>query len=218
MKTTSLPVAPHPCSTANSTHCCSGLLKDRPTPTSQRGWRRGPGQTLCSSYIFPRQAAYWHFGLFLTHEREVLLSGAGHSSQQRRAGHLVLSCIHSTKSVSLSLPHTCILHISQFIESSVCVCVCVCMYMSVSLDRECFSLLPTLWVVPVQLLSCVQLFVTPWTVANQAPLSSAISWSLLKFKSFPASESFPMSLLFASGDQSIRASVLASVLPMNIQG
>jgi len=144
------------------------------------------------------------------------LSGAGQSSQQRRAGHLVLSCIHNTKSVSLSLPHTCILHISQFIESSVC--VCVCMYMSVSLDRECFSLLPTLWVVPVQLLSCVQLFVTPWTVANQAPLSSAISWSLLKFKSFPASESFPMSLLFASGDQNIRASVLASVLPMNIQG
>ena len=34
-------------------------------------------------------------------------------------------------------------------------------------------------------------------------------------KSFPASESFPMSWLFASGGQSIGAS--ASVLPMNIQ-
>ena len=34
--------------------------------------------------------------------------------------------------------------------------------------------------------------------------------------SFPASESFPMSWLFASGGQSIEAS--ASVLPMNIQG
>ena len=33
----------------------------------------------------------------------------------------------------------------------------------------------------VQLLSCVQLFVTPWTAAHQAPLSFTISWSLLKF-------------------------------------
>ena len=33
----------------------------------------------------------------------------------------------------------------------------------------------------LQLRSPVQLFVTPWTVACQAPLSSAISWSLLKF-------------------------------------
>ena len=31
----------------------------------------------------------------------------------------------------------------------------------------------------VQLLSHVQLFVTPWTVAHQAPLSSTISLSLL---------------------------------------
>ena len=30
---------------------------------------------------------------------------------------------------------------------------------------------------------CVQLFVTPWTAAHQAPLSSTISWSLLKFTS-----------------------------------
>ena len=33
----------------------------------------------------------------------------------------------------------------------------------------------------VQLLSCVRLFVIPWTVACQAPSSSTISWSLLKF-------------------------------------
>ena len=32
-------------------------------------------------------------------------------------------------------------------------------------------------------LSCVQLSVTPWTVARQAPLSSNISWNLLKFMS-----------------------------------
>ena len=35
-------------------------------------------------------------------------------------------------------------------------------------------------------------------------------------QSFPASRSFPMSQFFASGDRSIRVSVSASVLPMNI--
>ena len=35
----------------------------------------------------------------------------------------------------------------------------------------------------VQSLSCVQLFVTPWTAAHQASLSITNSWSLLKFKS-----------------------------------
>jgi len=38
-------------------------------------------------------------------------------------------------------------------------------------------------VVVVQLLSHVQLFVTPWTAACQASLSFALSWSLLKFMS-----------------------------------
>ena len=37
-------------------------------------------------------------------------------------------------------------------------------------------------------------------------------------QSFPASGSFPMSQLFASGGQSIGASASASVLPMSIQG
>ena len=48
-----------------------------------------------------------------------------------------------------------------------------------------------------------------------------ISPSVISFsscpQSFPASESFPMSQLFASGSQSIGASASASVLPMNIQ-
>ena len=35
----------------------------------------------------------------------------------------------------------------------------------------------------VQLLSRVQFFATPWTVAHQALLSFAISWSLLKYMS-----------------------------------
>ena len=93
--------------------------------------------------------------------------------------------------------------------------------------------------VVVQLLDRVWFFTTPWIAAHQAPLSSAISRSLLKFisiesvmlslsfsaipfsfclQSFSAFESFPMNQLFASGDQSIEASAAATVLPMNIQG
>ena len=61
--------------------------------------------------------------------------------------------------------------------------------------------------------------------ANSCPLSQwchlTISSSVTPFsscpQSFPASGSFPMSWLFASGGQSIGASVSASVLPMNIQ-
>ena len=49
----------------------------------------------------------------------------------------------------------------------------------------------------------------------------AISSSVFPFsscpQSLPASESFPMSQLFASGGQSIRVSASTSVLPMNIQ-
>ena len=92
--------------------------------------------------------------------------------------------------------------------------------------------------VAVQLLSHACLFVTPWITALQAPLSSTISQSLLKFmsiesarlsnhlilcspftfcpQSFPASGSLQMNQLFASGGQSVGAS--ASVLPMDIHG
>ena len=92
--------------------------------------------------------------------------------------------------------------------------------------------------VVVQSLSHVWLFVTAWTAACQAPCpplsprvcsnsyplsrwchpttsSSVAPFSFLP-QSFPASESFPMSQLFASGGQSIGASASASVLPVNI--
>ena len=46
-------------------------------------------------------------------------------------------------------------------------------------------------------------------------LSSVVPFSHLQ--SFPASGSFPVSQLFASGGQSIGVSAFASVLPMNIQ-
>ena len=89
----------------------------------------------------------------------------------------------------------------------------------------------------VQLLSCIWLFVTPWTAAHQAPLSSPISQSLLKFVSiesvmlsnhlilchpllwpsvFFSIRAFSSESAFSSGGQSIGAS--AWVLPMNIQG
>ena len=91
----------------------------------------------------------------------------------------------------------------------------------------------------VQLLSCVQLFVTPWTAARQASLSinnpraysnscpsrrwyhPNISSSVVPFssclQSFPVSGSFQMSQFFTSGGQSIGVSASALVLPVNIQ-
>ena len=91
----------------------------------------------------------------------------------------------------------------------------------------------------VQSLSRVRLFETPWIAALQASLSitnsrsshashpssqwchPAISSSVVPFsscpQSLPASESFPMSQLFAWGGQSIGVSPLAWVLPMNTQ-
>ena len=95
------------------------------------------------------------------------------------------------------------------------------------------------WLVVVQSLSPVQLFVTRWTAAHQASLSFTISqscsnsrplnqWCHLTIsssvvpsfscrRSFPASASSPVSRLFSSGGQSIGASVSASILLMNIQ-
>ena len=49
-------------------------------------------------------------------------------------------------------------------------------------------------------------------------ISSSATFFSFCLQSFPASGSFPMSGLFISGSQSIRASASASVLPMNIQG
>ena len=95
----------------------------------------------------------------------------------------------------------------------------------------------------VQLPSYVWLFVTLWTLfvsmqharllcpplspriySNSCPLSQGCHSTISSFvtpfsfylQSFPASGSFPMSLLFTSGGQTARNS--ASLLPMNIQG
>ena len=88
----------------------------------------------------------------------------------------------------------------------------------------------------VQSLSTVWLFKTPWTVEYQAPLSSTVSQSLLKFMStesvnalyhfihcwplhsslqpFPEPEFIPMIQLYTSGGQSIGVLASASVLPI----
>ena len=66
---------------------------------------------------------------------------------------------------------------------------------------------------------------TPRVYSNSCPLSQwchpTISSSVVPFsshlQSFPASGSFQMSQLFASGGQSIGVSASASALPMNIQ-
>ena len=65
----------------------------------------------------------------------------------------------------------------------------------------------------------------PWVCSNSCPLSqwchptiSSSVTSSLCLQSFPASKSFPMSLLFTSGCQSIGVSASSSVLPVNIQG
>ena len=93
--------------------------------------------------------------------------------------------------------------------------------------------------VAVQLLSRVRLFAAPRTAIRQASLyftisessltlisiglmmPSTISSSLAPFsysQSFPASGSFQMNQLFASGGQNIGDSASASALPVNIQG
>ena len=90
-----------------------------------------------------------------------------------------------------------------------------------------------------QLPSRVRPSATPWTAARQASLSITNPRSSLKLmsiesvmpsnhlisvapfsscpQSFPASGSFPMSQVFASGGHRIGVSASASVLPMNIQ-
>ena len=98
---------------------------------------------------------------------------------------------------------------------------------------------PMVWFSSVQLLICAHSLrphglqhsrppspsPTPGTCSNSCPssqwchptiLSSDIPFSSC-LQSFPASGSFPKSLFFTSGGQSIGVSASASVLPMNIQ-
>ena len=90
--------------------------------------------------------------------------------------------------------------------------------------------------ISVQWLSHMQLFVTAacqdslsitnsqtllklMSIESMMPSNNLILWHLFSscLQSFPASGSFQMSQLFASGGQSIGVSASASVLPMNTQ-
>ena len=110
----------------------------------------------------------------------------------------------------------------------------------IKISRFCFLFPRYSTISSVQSLSHVWLSATPWIAACQASLSITNSWSLLKFtsiesvmhpaisssvfpfsscpQSLPASESFPMSQLFAWGGQSTGVSALASFLSKNTQG
>ena len=61
---------------------------------------------------------------------------------------------------------------------------------------------------------------SPKVCPSSCPSSHLSSDALFSFcpQTFPASGTFPMSRLFASGDQNTGASASASVLPMSIQG
>ena len=118
------------------------------------------------------------------------------------------------------------------------------MYIQVILKNKIENNLQKLFLISVMLrsvhlLSLVQLFATPWTVAHQASLSITnsqscsnscpLSWwchppissFVVPFSSclhsYPAARSFPMNQFFTSDGQSIGASASASVLPVNIQ-
>ena len=104
-----------------------------------------------------------------------------------------------------------------------------------------FFLYHLIWVTfsSVQSLSCVWLFVTPWTSTCQASLSITNSWSLSKLISielvmpsnhlilchplhilpsiFPSIRAFSSESALCSGGQSIGVSASTSVLPMNTQ-
>ena len=96
-----------------------------------------------------------------------------------------------------------------------------------------------MYIFVVQLLSHVQIFVTPWTATRQAPLSSTVSWSLLRLTSielvmlpnhlilccpllllpsvFPSIRVFSNESALRMRWPNIEVSASTSVLPMNIQ-
>ena len=106
------------------------------------------------------------------------------------------------------------------------------------IKRKEVELIDKRWFSSVQLLSRIQLFVTPWTAAHQASLSITNSQSLLKLMSiesvmpsnhlilcrplllpsiFPSIRVFSNESALCMTLQSIGVSASTSVLPMNIQ-
>ena len=96
-------------------------------------------------------------------------------------------------------------------------CVCVCVLVTQSCPTLCDAMNRSTPGFPVhhQLLKSTQTHVH-WVSDAIQPLISVVPFSSCP-QSFPASRSFQMSQLFASGVQSIGVSASASVLPMNTQ-
>ena len=127
------------------------------------------------------------------------------------------------------------LGLAGYVTSDIAVQLCCCSATAPIDNKQENEFVPV-----IQSLSCVQHFATPWTAARQAPLCFTVSLSLFKLMSiesvmpfnhlifccplllltsiFPSIRDFPVSRLFTSGGQSIKASAAASVLPVNIQG
>ena len=105
--------------------------------------------------------------------------------------------------------------VSTDVYSKICASFLGLLFCCCSVTKLC----PTLQ--PHGLHPCPSL--SPRVCSDSCPLSYltiSSSASLFSFclQSFPTSGSFPMSQLFISASQSIRAWASASVLPMNIQG
>ena len=135
----------------------------------------------------------------------------------------------------------CVLHLSLLSS------ICSLQYPQILAHRWCSSVLFSAWTLQMSSLRSIQFSrsvtsnslwphglqharppcpsPTPGACSNSCPSSQwchpTISSSVVPFssclQSFPASGSFPMSQLFASGGQSVGVSASASVLPMNIQ-
>jgi len=103
--------------------------------------------------------------------------------------------------------------------------VCMYIYVHISVQFSCSVVSNSLWPHGQQHARPPCPSPTPGVYSNSCPLSQwchpTISSSVVPFsshlQSFPASGSFQMSQLFASGGQSIGVSASTSVLPMNIQ-
>ena len=145
--------------------------------------------------------------------------------------HVVLSCNWCTWDFSVAEEKGLLSSATLFskFQYKMINCTCLSIILSFAMLHDTMLLYHVTWFSSVQSLSHVWLFATPWTTACQASLSIANSqsppkpcllsrWchptilsSVVPFscpQSFPASGSFPVSQLFASGGQSI--GVLAS--------
>ena len=133
-----------------------------------------------------------------------------------------------------------IFHLLFFIGSIIALHLCFCC--TAKCNSYMYTYILSLFKLPshpflfssVQSLIRVRLFATPWITARQASLSITNSRSSLRLmsiesshpsvipfscpQSLPASESFPVSQLFAWGGQSTRISASASFPPKKSQG